>query len=251
MGCRIVLKPLIVIVVALTTMGASPPSAKFYSEFLAAIPADVREAYARDDWSYVLQRMKQRAEFGDPNAQTVLGLLNYFGYGTPQNFAEAVRWLGLASERGSTIAQANLADIYAEGQGVAVDRTKAAELWKRASQKGHTLAKANLGAYYFRAEGGYPNKCKAYEIWREAAALGGGAALHHLSMMFLTGDGIKQNKVKAHMLATLAARHMEPGRSLEKKKAAQLSAEIEQRFARFSAFSWFKNYMNQRPCLSL
>jgi TPR repeat protein len=189
--------------------------------------AQFSEANAKENWSVVLQRVRPEAEKGDPAAQTMIGLLNYFGHGVPQDYSEARRWYELAAEQGSVIAEANLADIYGEGRGVAVDRAKAAKLWRRAALQGHTVAMANLGEYYFRGEAGYPDKCKAYDWWRKAAAIGGGLAQNHLSRMFMTGDGIHKSKIEAFIWATLAAKYMEAERGGERMQAVQRRAHLE------------------------
>jgi predicted secreted Zn-dependent protease len=190
-------------------VNASASRSSPYEEFLSGVPGNVRRAYAEENWSFVLARSRPPAEKGNAHAQTMMGLLYYFGHGVPQSYAEALRWYELAAEQEHSVALANLADIYNEGLGVKVDYDKAHKLWKRAADRGNTLAMYNLGHHYMMGIGMPVDVCEAYYWWSWAARLGGGLGQDQLSVMFARGDGVAQDKLQAYVWSRLAERYAE------------------------------------------
>jgi predicted secreted Zn-dependent protease len=188
---------------------AGAPNSTPYDEFLAGVPSSVRRAYADENWSFVLARSKPAAENGNAHAQTMMGLLYYFGYGVQQSYSEAARWYELAAEQGHSVALANLADIYNEGLGVEVDYDHAHKLWKRAADRGNSLAMFNLGHHHMMGVGVPVNVCEAYHWWSRGARLGSGLSQDQLSVMFARGDGVPQDKVQAYVWSKLAERTLE------------------------------------------
>ena len=61
-----------------------------------------------DDFSH----LKAQAEKGDAEAQAQVGLMYARGGSVPQDFSEALRWLGMAAEQGNAEAQFNLSSMY-------------------------------------------------------------------------------------------------------------------------------------------
>lgn len=62
---------------------------------------------------------------------------------------EGIRLLELAANRGSAIAQSNLAFRYSEGKVVFRNQTKAVQLWKKSANQGNNVAQFALYRYYF------------------------------------------------------------------------------------------------------
>src|ERR1017187_9318960 len=56
--------------------------------------------------------LRQRAESGDPGAQTELSFRYYQGQGVAQDNAEALRWIRKAVDQGFAPAQVGLATTY-------------------------------------------------------------------------------------------------------------------------------------------
>ena len=75
-----------------------------------------------------IEELRARAEQGDADAQSSLGLAYATGRGVSQDAAEAVRWFRLAAEQGHANAQFGLGIMYSTGQGVAQDDVQA-YLW--------------------------------------------------------------------------------------------------------------------------
>ncbi len=69
-----------------------------------------------------------RAEQGDAESQTGLGLLYSIGLGVPEDHTEATRWYRLAADRGDASAQGHLGSMYDTGAGVPRDYVEA-HMW--------------------------------------------------------------------------------------------------------------------------
>ena len=87
---------------------------------------------AQDD---SIEALRTRANAGDADAQTTLGVRYNNGAGVPQDDTEAVAWHRKAAEQGVADAQFNLGLAYYDGEGVPQDDGEA-YLW------------ANLAATY-------------------------------------------------------------------------------------------------------
>ena len=72
-----------------------------------------------------IEELRARAEQGDADAQSSLGLAYATGRGVAQDDAEAVRWYRLAGDQGNPSGQLNLGLMYATGRGVPQDYVQA------------------------------------------------------------------------------------------------------------------------------
>ena len=89
--------------------------------------------------------VRARAEQGDAEAQSAMGLLYSNGRGVPQDSAEAVRLWRLAAEQGAAHAQHKLGLSYYDGDGVPQDYLQA-HMWLNLS------ASRITGDYRYREE---------------------------------------------------------------------------------------------------
>jgi uncharacterized protein len=87
-----------------------------------------------------------------------------------KDYAEAVRWYGLAANQGNAAAQNNLAQMYAHGKGVAEDQREAARLFRLAAERGIAPAQRNLGRGYEIGLGGLPKDRNEALRWYGLAA---------------------------------------------------------------------------------
>jgi uncharacterized protein len=69
-----------------------------------------------------------------------------FGYGVPQNYAEAVKWYRKAAEQSDAEAQAFLGMMYGTGRGVPVDYIKAHMWFSLAKAQDSENGEKGLGA---------------------------------------------------------------------------------------------------------
>ena len=82
------------------------------------------------------QSIKERAEQGDAEAQSALGIMYDLGEGVPEDDAEAVKWYRKAAEQGNADAQCNLGIMYDLGEGVPEDDAEAAKWFRKAAEQG-------------------------------------------------------------------------------------------------------------------
>jgi TPR repeat protein len=90
------------------------------------------------------------AEAGNADAQFALALCLAAGP-EPQDYAAAMGWYLKAAQQNHRLAQFNLGQMYAHGQGVPKDDTEAVMWIRRAAEGGDAGAQFNLGGRYARA----------------------------------------------------------------------------------------------------
>ena len=174
--------------------------------------------------------LKTAAGFGDPEAQTQLGLL----YLQPEfaDSRQALRWFMRAAAAGSARAEHNIGLMYTLGMGVPVDRNEAIRWYRRAVQHGLAPSRTNLGvllvessdkaaqaegfqglsnaarngdsdaenalAYcYQQGKGTTPDLAKAMDLYGRAAAHGNLTAMKNLAAMYQNGLGVPKNPAEA------------------------------------------------------
>jgi len=106
-------------------------TARWFSLFLllTSLPSSVRadalaegvRAYAAENYTRSSRLLMIRAEQGDAQAQTYLGVMYLRGQGVPQNFEAAAAWLHQAAQSGVPAAQYFLGLMYDKGEGVPRD----------------------------------------------------------------------------------------------------------------------------------
>ena len=89
----------------------------------------------------VLESIKLKAEQGDAESQTFLGIMHNNGQEVTQDYKEAVKWYRLAAEQGYAFAQYNLGFMYRYGDGVTRDMVYAHMWWNIAASNGWKDAK--------------------------------------------------------------------------------------------------------------
>ena len=91
-----------------------------------------------------LDKLTERAEQGDTEAQYHLGEMFNFGKGVAQDDKEAVKWLRKAAEGGHLDAQLALGLAYEKGLEVAEDKAEAVKWYRKAAEQGDINAKYSL-----------------------------------------------------------------------------------------------------------
>ncbi|MDZ7687081.1 MAG: hypothetical protein U5O39_20750 [Gammaproteobacteria bacterium] len=90
-------------------------------------------AYSRADYRSALRVWQDRAEAGDPEAQTMVGEIFEKGMGTAPDYQKAAEWYRKAAEQGNERARTNLGYLYEQGLGVEQDLAAAMEWYRKAS----------------------------------------------------------------------------------------------------------------------
>lgn len=162
-------------------------------------------AYQRGYYLTALEFALPRAEKGDRAAQTLIGEIYADGLGVAQDKTKAATWYEAASRNGDPLATFALAMMYQQGDGVTKDRQKAADLFQRSADAGNMMARYNLGLLH--VEGAYvePNMVKAAALIGEAAASGIPEAQYDYGSMLMEGAGIAPDPAAAAEQFRLAA----------------------------------------------
>ena len=118
-----------------------------------------------------------RAGHGDAEAQFSLGV-KFAREGATQDYPQAAQWYLKAAAQSHSLAQFNLAIMYASGQGMARDEVKSLGWMQKAAELGDAGAQHHLGLKLHRASlAGLPeaapeSRIQAYKWLRLAAAQG-------------------------------------------------------------------------------
>jgi putative methionine-R-sulfoxide reductase with GAF domain len=91
----------------------------------AAVPAKSASRATAIPLPGELSSLRKLADGGDPAAQFAIGARYATGENVKQDYAEAMRWFGMAAERGHIVAQDTLGAYYWAGRGVPKDVSKA------------------------------------------------------------------------------------------------------------------------------
>ena len=111
---------------------------------------------------------------------------------SPRTMAEAVRWFRMAAEQGDARGQANLGNMYANGEGVLIDEAEAVRWFRLAAEQGHAGSQLNLGVMYAKGQGVLKDEAGAARWLRLAAEQGEAIARYNLGIMYAIGEGRAQ-----------------------------------------------------------
>jgi len=90
------------------------------------------------------------AEQGNPEAQFALGFF-LAAASVPQNYERALQWYQKAADQNHRLAQFNLGQMFAQGQGVTRNDSMALMWFQRAADGGDAGAQYNMGDRYSRS----------------------------------------------------------------------------------------------------
>ena len=134
---------------------------------------------------------------GDARADSYLGLMYRDGLGVPQDYAQALKLLLKAANRGYAPAQYYLGAMYSNGQGVSRDYGSSATLYRAAAEQGYMNAQSALGLMYRDGQGVPQDFAQAMDWLRKAAGQGNAQAQYNLGQMYERGQGVSQDPVQA------------------------------------------------------
>lgn len=145
---------------------------------LCAAPAlagleEGRSALQRGNYEQAAHELTGAAEAGDPDAETLLGIMYVEGFGVAGDTAKGVALLEKAAEQDDLDAQVFLAKLF-EGRGeVAADLAAAAKWYERAARQGEVGAQLSIADCYLAGRGVAVDYREAYKWYRVAAAYWG------------------------------------------------------------------------------
>lgn len=131
---------------------------KFPINNLTAVMGEQMAGYTKDDADYVkagkafaknkpkdaLAPLKQSAEYKNPDAMEVLGVMYKYGIGVKQDFFEAASWFRKAAEKELPYSMLNMGKLYDKGNGVTQDDAIARDWYKKSALAGNEEAKTIL-----------------------------------------------------------------------------------------------------------
>lgn len=144
---------------------------------IAAARADLdagRRAYETGDYTTAMKELSPLAEQGNADAQVLVGLMYFRGYGVSKDFGTALKWYKAAADQGHAEGLAHLGSMYFMGAGATKDISKAFELWKLSANQGNVGAQVSLGLAYRNARDVPHNFVQSY-MWFQLAAASGDA----------------------------------------------------------------------------
>lgn len=151
-------------------------SQSFEPNFLLSVQDRLKQSVS--DVNFIAE-LKQKAEQGLANAQSILGLCSLRGQGVPRDSNEAVKWLTKAAEQGNAVGQALLGVYYEheakshyDGRGIERDYKQAIYWYRKAAEQGDVAAQCSLGDCYYKGIGVEQDYKEAVK-WYTKAAVGG------------------------------------------------------------------------------
>ena len=177
----------------------------------APTPASTASAYQLQDKAKALklqdlESLENRANAGEPEAETLLALALHSGTLLRRDDAEALRLLRKAADQGFMAALESLGIFSAMGIGMGQPApAEALEWYKKAAQQGSLDAATNIALMY--ADGtGIPKDPAQAMIWFRRAAEGGDAtAQYNLALIYRRGKDVPQDDKESVRWLTAAA----------------------------------------------
>lgn len=123
------------------------------------------------------------AEQGNASAQYLMGTYSTAGFilsqtgNAPQinraaNYPEMLKWFRKSADHGHPLAQNDLGDMYANGEGVSKSYTEALKWYLKAANQGNTRSQMTLGIMYADGRGVVQNDTEALKWFQMAVAQG-------------------------------------------------------------------------------
>src|SRR5512133_2474422 len=144
------------------------------------------------EWNGTIDAVtRKKAEFGDPAAQTKLGVSYARGSGDlPRDPEAALQWLRRAATGGSIAAEEALGLVYMTGTIVKRDGQEAAHWFESAARHGEPKAYTNLGILYLNGDGVPRDVERGRRLLEKAAKAKSSAAEFDLGLLYESGNGV-------------------------------------------------------------
>jgi uncharacterized protein len=148
--------------------------------------------------------LKERADKGDAQAQTTLGLYYQLGIFVPKDCTQALFWFRKAAEQGWPGAQMALGIQYQGGSStgpidacVSQDLTQGAAWFRKAADEGWPSAQHELGWLYETGAGVLKDYQLAAFWYRKAADQGDADSQFKLGVLYYNGQGVPQDYMQS------------------------------------------------------
>lgn len=194
-------------------------------------------AFQRGFYLTALDLALPRADKDDGPAQTLIAEIYAQGLGVAENLAQAASWYALADKNGDVQATFELALLYQDGRGVPENREKAAELFKKAAAEGHIEAKYNLALLHVEGAYAEPNLIRAAQLLQETAEAKLPEAQYDYGIMLIEGAGVPPDLTAGAEQIRLAAEEGLGAAQIEYATLLYLGRGVERDLA--GAIVWY------------
>lgn len=177
----------------LDRMGAELPALPQEKPF-AGKADDAYGAFQRGYYLTAMELALPRAQLGDAAAQTLVAEIFAQGLGVARNTKDAAFWYGQAANAGDPGAMFKYALLLMEGRDVPRDKKRSEELMKKAAELGNPSAQFNYGQLLVADMPGERGLRAALPYYEKSAEQGIADAQYALSQIYLNVDGIEENK---------------------------------------------------------
>jgi hypothetical protein len=146
-----------------------------------------------------------RAKAGDSVAQYDVAVLYAQGSGLVQDYASAASWFHAAAAQGNIDAEYNLGVLYEHGLGVTANPIEAVNWYRSAADQNHARAQYNLGLAYAEGRGTEQDLAAAARWYQRAAQQGLTPAMVNLAIAYERGQGLDRSLIDAYAWYSAAA----------------------------------------------
>jgi TPR repeat protein len=150
------------------------------------------------------EETKAKAEKGDAESQSGLGIDYLNGQGVAQDSTEAMKWLLKAAENGNAPAQHNIGFMYANGYGIKKDLVEAFKWYQKAAEQHFSGSEFEVGASYYSGNGVSQDYIEAVKWLEKSAEQGFARAQNNLGACYHNGEGVAKDYVEAYKWYDLA-----------------------------------------------
>ena len=187
----------------------APPSETAITQTKSAVEEMYQtghNALSQQDYPVAYHWLSQAAEQGHAKAQAALANMYLNGQGVDRDALTASSWFRKAALQGDNLAGENLGILFRDGIGVEQDDIEAAWWFNRSAKRGSPSAQANLGLMYEDGRGVSQDDAEAVQWFRRAAERGNALAQYRLGIHYLEGRGVVKDTAEASKWLTKSAR---------------------------------------------
>lgn len=156
-------------------------------------------AYELNDYKTAINLFTNLAKNGDSRAQAKLALMYEQGNGLKLNIEESIKWHIKAAEGGESESQAKIAGFYLRGSnGFKKDIWKAMKWFRKAAVQGNSESVANIAYMFYEGIGVKQDYIEASKWYKKAADKGFLSSQHDLGIIYQHGYGFNRDYEKAN-----------------------------------------------------
>ena len=177
------------------------PETAMTDEPVAATPAtaplpEFKDPLPEDPAQREFDKLLKQAELGDINAQARVAWMYRNGEGVEKNDKQAFLWMEKAAEKGDSVAQDNLGVFFRDGIGTTVDLEAAASWFRKSAMQGNAQGQGNMGQALIDGKGVERNYYLGY-VWSGISVRTGQTEFAKANMVQAGGQLKPEERAKA------------------------------------------------------